>query len=102
MRISGMKGVHMIGDWKKLQNEGLHNLLFSSSISRMIRSKRMRFTRRGEHMKEKNKCTTAGEARRNTKTRPRREDNINMDLILNGVLWIGLIWIGLETIGGLL
>jgi hypothetical protein len=59
----------------------------TSSISRMIRSRRMRSTRRGEHMKEKEKCM---KARKNTKTRPRREDNINMDLIWDGLFWIGL------------
>jgi hypothetical protein len=42
-RISGLKRDEVIGGWRKLQNEELHNLYSSSSIIRMIKSRRMRW-----------------------------------------------------------
>jgi hypothetical protein len=43
-RIFGPKGDEVIGGWKKLHNEELHNLYSSPSIIRMIKSKRMRLS----------------------------------------------------------
>jgi hypothetical protein len=43
-RILGLKRDEMTGGWRKLHNEELHNLYFSPSIIRMIRSRRMRWT----------------------------------------------------------
>jgi hypothetical protein len=40
-RIFGPKRDKMIGGWRKLHNEEFHNLYSSSSIIRMIKSKRM-------------------------------------------------------------
>jgi hypothetical protein len=42
-RISGPKSDEMIGGWRKLHNEELHNLYSSPYIIRMIESKRMRW-----------------------------------------------------------
>jgi hypothetical protein len=42
-RIFGPKRVEVIGDWRKLHNEELHNLCSSRSIIRMIKSRRMRW-----------------------------------------------------------
>jgi hypothetical protein len=51
------KGDEVRGDWRKLHNEELHNLYFLSSIIRMIKSRRMRWSehvarmgRRGIHI----------------------------------------------------
>jgi hypothetical protein len=43
-RLCGPKRDEVIGDWRKLHNEELHNLYFSPSIIRMIKSRRMRWT----------------------------------------------------------
>jgi hypothetical protein len=40
--IYGLKRDEMIGGWRKLHNEELHNLYSSPSIIRMIKSRRMR------------------------------------------------------------
>jgi hypothetical protein len=42
-RIFGPKRVDVTGDRRKLHNEKLHNLYFSQSIIRMIKSRRMRW-----------------------------------------------------------
>jgi hypothetical protein len=44
MRIFGLKRDEVTGGWRKLHEE-LHNLYFLPSIIRMIRSRRMRWTR---------------------------------------------------------
>jgi hypothetical protein len=41
-RIFGMKTDEVIGGWRKLHDEELHNLYSSPSIIRMIKSTRMR------------------------------------------------------------
>jgi hypothetical protein len=40
-RIFGPKRDKMIGGWRKLHNEELHNLYSSPSIIRMVKSRRM-------------------------------------------------------------
>jgi hypothetical protein len=42
-RIFGPKRDGMTGGWRKLHNEELHNLYSSSSIIRIIKSRRMRW-----------------------------------------------------------
>jgi hypothetical protein len=42
-RIFGPKRDEVTGGWRKLHNEELHNLYFSSSIIRMIKPRRMRW-----------------------------------------------------------
>jgi hypothetical protein len=43
-RMFGPKRYEVTGGWKKLHIEELHNLYFSSSIIRMIKSRRMSWT----------------------------------------------------------
>jgi hypothetical protein len=43
----------MTGGWRKLHSEELHNLYSSPSIIRMIKSRRMRWTRHAARMAEK-------------------------------------------------
>jgi hypothetical protein len=42
-RIFGLKKEEVVGDWRKLHNEKLHNLYSSPSIIRIIKSRRMRW-----------------------------------------------------------
>jgi hypothetical protein len=44
VRIFGPKRDEMVGGWRKLHNEELHNLHSSPAIVRMIKSRRMRWT----------------------------------------------------------
>jgi hypothetical protein len=43
LRIFGQKTAEVMGGWRKLHNEELHNLYSSPSIIRMIKSRRMRW-----------------------------------------------------------
>jgi hypothetical protein len=42
-RIFGPKRDEVTGDWRKLHNEELHNLHSSPNITRMIKSRRVRW-----------------------------------------------------------
>jgi hypothetical protein len=52
-RIFAPKRDEVTGGWRKLYNEGLHNLYSSPSIIRMIKSRRMRWTAHVARMGEK-------------------------------------------------
>jgi hypothetical protein len=52
-RIYGPKRDEVIGGWRKLHNEELHNLYSSPSIIRMIKSKRMKWVGHLARMEEK-------------------------------------------------
>jgi hypothetical protein len=57
-RIFGLKR-EVMGDWRKMHNEELHNLYFLPNIIRMIKSRRMRWAghvaRMGAKMNESQK-----------------------------------------------
>jgi hypothetical protein len=75
----------VIGGWRKLHNEELHNLYGSPSIIRMIQSRRMRWagdvTRMGKKRNAYRILVGKSEGKRPL-GRPRRrwEDNTRMDL----------------------
>jgi hypothetical protein len=52
-RIFGLKGDEVIGGWRKMYNEELHNLYSLPSIIRMIKSRRMRLAGHVARMGEK-------------------------------------------------
>jgi hypothetical protein len=87
----------------KLHNEELHNLYSSPSITRVIKSRRMRWAGHVARMGEKRNASrilVGKPGRKSPLGRPRRMwvDNIKMDLMV----WIGLIWLRIGTSGGLL
>jgi hypothetical protein len=45
------------GDWRKLNNEGLHNLYQSPNIIRQFKSRRMRWAVHMASRKSRQKCT---------------------------------------------
>jgi hypothetical protein len=49
-RIFGLKRDEVPGEWRKLHNEELRDLYSSPSIIRIIKSRRMRWGRRGMHI----------------------------------------------------
>jgi hypothetical protein len=53
LRIFEWKRVEVVGDWKKLHNEELHNLYSSPSVTRMIKTERMRWAGHVAQMEEK-------------------------------------------------
>jgi hypothetical protein len=97
-RIFGPKRDGVKRGWRKLPNEELHNLYSSPRIIRIIKSRRMRWTKHVARMGEKRSVCRLLVRKPEGKRplgRPRRRwmDNINMDLIeigLNVVDWIGL------------
>jgi hypothetical protein len=97
-RIFGPKRDEVMGGWRELHNEELHDLYSSLSIIRIIRSRRMRWTEHVARMGEKRTAYRLLVRNREGKSplgRPRRRcvDNIRMDLVEIG--WVGVHWIGL-------
>jgi hypothetical protein len=52
-RMFGPKRDGVTGEWRKLHNEGLHNLYSSTTIIRIIKSRRMRWVGHVARMGEK-------------------------------------------------
>jgi hypothetical protein len=52
-RIFGMKRDEIIGAWRKLHNEELHNMYSSPNIIRVIKSRRMNTAGNAAYMQEK-------------------------------------------------
>jgi hypothetical protein len=70
-RIFGSKRDEVIGGWRKLHNEELHNLYCTPSIIRMLQSRRMRWGGHEACMGEKQECIWdfGGKSRRKETTR---------------------------------
>jgi hypothetical protein len=88
----------VIGGWRKLHNEELHNLYCSPSIIRIIKSRRMRWAGHVARMGEKRNVYRILVGKPEGKRplgRPRRrwEENIRMDL--REIEWGGMDWIEL-------
>jgi hypothetical protein len=96
-RIYGPKRDGVIGGWRKLRNEELHDLCFSQSIIRIIKSRRMRWAGHVARMGEKRNVYRLLVGKSEGKRplgRPRRRwmNNIKMDLLEIG--WGDLDWFG--------
>jgi hypothetical protein len=95
-RIFDPKRDEVTGDWRKLHNEGLHNLY--SSPNRMIKLRRMKWAGHVARMGEKKnayRILVQSQERKRPLGRPRRKlvDNIKIDLREIG--WDGVDWIEL-------
>jgi hypothetical protein len=92
-RIFGPKRDEVIGGWRKLHNEELHNLYCSPSIIRIIKPRRMRWARHvvrmGRKKKNEYRILVGKPEGKRPLGRPRRrwEDNIKMDFRIG---WYGL------------
>jgi hypothetical protein len=53
-RIFGSKSDKIVGGWRKLHSEELHNFYSSPNISRMIKSRGMRWAGHVAHMETRN------------------------------------------------
>jgi hypothetical protein len=104
-KIFGPKRDEVIGGWRKLHNKELHNLYFSPSIIRMMKSRRMRWAGHAARMGEKRNTyrilvgKLEGKRPLGTST-CRWEDNIRM--ALREMVWTRLILLRIGTSGGLL
>jgi hypothetical protein len=97
-RIFGPKRDELTGEWRKLHNEELRDLHSSSSIIRIIKSRRMRLACHVARMGEKRNAYRLlvgkpEEKRLLGRTRCRRVDNIRMGL--GEVRWDDVDCIGL-------
>jgi hypothetical protein len=84
----------------------LHNLYFSPSVIRIIKSRRMRWAGHVARMGEKRnayRILVENPERKRPLERPRSRwvDNIKMNLRYDGMVWIGSIWLRIGTSGGL-
>jgi hypothetical protein len=97
-RIFGQKRDEVTGEWRKPNNEELHNLYSSPSIVRIMKSRRMRWAEHEARLGEKRNTyrllVGKPEGRRRLE-RPRRRwvDNIRLNLV--EVEWGDVDWIGL-------
>jgi hypothetical protein len=99
-RIFGPKRDEVTGEWRKLNNEELHDLYASPSIIRIIKSRRMRWGGHVARMEEKRNAYRLLVGKPEGKRplgRPRRRwvDNVRMDL--GEVGWGDVDWIGLAS-----
>jgi hypothetical protein len=83
-KIFGPKRDGVMGDWRKLHNEDIHNLFSSPNIIRMIKSRRMRWAGHVARMEAKsNACRIlVGKPERKGplgRARRRWVDNIKID-----------------------
>jgi hypothetical protein len=93
--IFGPKRDEVMGGWRKLHNEELHNLYSSQSIIRIIKSRRMRWAGHVARMGEKRNVyrllVGKPEGKRLGRLRRRWMDNIKMDLLEIGLEVVDLI-----------
>jgi hypothetical protein len=93
-RIFGPRRDEVTGGWRKLHNVELHDLCSSSSVIRMIESRRLRWARHLQRIGEKRRAYRLLVGKRPLgRPRLRSVDNIRMDLVEVG--WDDVDWIGL-------
>jgi hypothetical protein len=89
------------GEWRKLHNEELHDLYFSQSIIRIMKSRGMRWAGREARMGEKRnayRLLVGKPERKRLLGRPRRRWVVNIMMDLVEVGWGDVDWIGLAQV----
>jgi hypothetical protein len=94
-RISGPKRDEVMGDWRKLHNEELHNLYSSPNIIRMIKSRRMSWAGHVARMGETRNAHMGKPEGKRPLGRPRRRWVDNIKMVLREIGWDGINWIKL-------
>jgi hypothetical protein len=103
--VFGLKRDEVMGEWRKLYNEELHNLYFlPSMITIIIKSRRMRWAGHVALIGEKRNVymLLVGKPKR------KEDQSIGGWIILgwrmevDGVMWTGLVWLWIGTGGELL
>jgi hypothetical protein len=95
-RLFGLKRDEVMGEWRKLHNEELHDLYSSPSIIRILKSRKMRWVGHVARMGEKRnayRLLVGKPVGKRPLGRPRRRwvDNIRMDL--GEVGWGDVVWL---------
>jgi hypothetical protein len=93
------------GKWRKLHNEELNDLYSLPNIVRVVKSRRMRWAGHMAHMGDErgvHRVLVGKPEGKKPLGRPRRrwENNIKMDVKLEGVAGTGWSWLRIETGGG--
>jgi hypothetical protein len=97
-RIFGPKRDEVIGGWRKPHNEELHILYFSSTIIRILKSRRMRWEGHVARMGEKRNAYRILVGKPEGKRplgRPRHKWEYNIKMDLRGIGWGGMDWINM-------
>jgi hypothetical protein len=100
-RIFGRKRDEMVGGWRKLCSEELHNVYTLPHIIRTIKSRRVRLVGHVAHMGRRG-VPIGFWWQIQTERRPRRRWEDNNKLDLREIGWSGLIWLRIGTSEGLL
>jgi hypothetical protein len=97
-RIFGPKRAHVTGDWRKLHNEELHNLIILIIFGEEYKSRRMRWAghvaRMGETKNAYRILVGKPEGKRPL-GRPRRRWVNSIKMVLGEIGWDGVDWIEL-------
>jgi hypothetical protein len=107
-RISGSKRDEVMGNWRKLHNEELHNLYSSPGIIRMTKSRRIRWAGIVARMGDKRnayRILVRKPKGKSSLVRPRLRWVNNFKMDPRGIGWDGMdgsIWLRIKTSGGLL
>jgi hypothetical protein len=97
-KIFGPKRNEVTGEWRKLDNEELHDLYSSPNIIRILKSSRMRWADHVARMGEKRNAYRLLVGKPEGKRplgRPRRRCVDNIRIYLGEVGWGDVDWIGL-------
>jgi hypothetical protein len=100
-RIFGPQRDEIVGGWRKLHNEDLHNLYFSTNIIRIIKSRRPILA---GHIACMGGIGIWWESQkeRDLQEDPEVGGRIMLKCVLNkqdGVVWTGFIWLRIRTSG---